>query len=110
MGVRGLTSYIRNDSSNFKAIRLHDTIVIIDGHNVINSLYINSTIPTQFNGEYMAFDVAIERFLQNLLQCNIDPIFIFDGIHEVSFILKSPCLLFCSNRNVHIMFLLFRIT
>uniref|UniRef100_A0A5K3FBN7 XPG_I_2 domain-containing protein n=1 Tax=Mesocestoides corti TaxID=53468 RepID=A0A5K3FBN7_MESCO len=84
MGVVGLSSHIRRDFSSFRTTRLHNSFIVFDGFNMINHLYINSGILTQYNGEYMAFDVATEGFILKLRQCNLEPIFVFDGIHEVS--------------------------
>ena len=83
MGVRGLLSYITSTEYNFREIKLQTSFIILDGYNFINSLYHDSTLLTQYNGEYLEFDNAIEEFLQNLKKCNLDPIFVFDGVHEV---------------------------
>lgn len=83
MGVRGLFSYIRKEQSNFRPIQLRDSFIIFDGHNIINKLYLNSPLYTQYNGEYFGFDIIVEKFLLNLRKCNLEPIFVFDGLHEV---------------------------
>ncbi|KAL7057874.1 hypothetical protein AAHC03_016495 [Spirometra sp. Aus1] len=84
MGVRGLSSYVRNDPRNFSPLILHDTYIVVDGFNLINYLYINSPLYTQFNGEYLAFDVIVENFITNLRKCRVEPIFVFDGVHNTS--------------------------
>nr|CDS32239.1 expressed conserved protein [Hymenolepis microstoma] len=47
-------------------------------------MYLRSTLYTQYNGEYFGFDIIVEEFLLNLKKCNLEPIFIFDGLHELS--------------------------
>lgn len=88
MGVPGLSSYIRKDESNFREIKLRDTLIIFDGLNILNQIYMGSSIFTQYNGEYLEYDIAIERFLNNLQKCNLEPIFVYDGIHEVDILIK----------------------
>ncbi|CDS42901.1 conserved hypothetical protein [Echinococcus multilocularis] len=84
MGVRGLSSYIRKNDYNFREIKLKDSYIVFDGYNIVNNLYLDSPIYTQYNGEYMAFDALIQNFVNNLRKCNLEPIFVFDGIREVS--------------------------
>ena len=83
MGVRGLWSYVQREPGNFREIHLRKSFIVFDGYNIINKLYIASTLLTQYDGEYYEFDVIVEKFLKNLQICELDPIFIFDGIHEV---------------------------
>lgn len=84
MGVRGLTTYLQSDPRNFIEYQLHNTTVIIDGLNFLNFLYFDSGLYTQFNGEYLAFSGVIHRFINILKRCNINPIFVLDGCHDVS--------------------------
>ncbi|KAK4476217.1 hypothetical protein MN116_000689 [Schistosoma mekongi] len=82
MGVRGLTTYLQSDSQNFIKYELHNTTVIIDALNFLNFIYFESGIHTQFNGEYLAFSGVINRYINSLRRCHINPIFVFDGCHE----------------------------
>ncbi|VDN31434.1 unnamed protein product [Dibothriocephalus latus] len=84
MGVRGLSSYVRNDPRNFSPLILHDTYIVVDGFNLINYLYLHSSLYTQYNGEYLAFDTIVEDFITNLRKCRVEPIFVFDGVHNTS--------------------------
>ena len=93
MGVRGLWSYLQREPGNFREVKLKDSFIVFDGYNIINQLYLNSSLFTQYNGEYYEFDVIIEKFLSNLKKCKLEPIFVFDGIREVSFF---------SSLNVHL--------
>ncbi|CAH8560395.1 unnamed protein product [Schistosoma turkestanicum] len=82
MGVRGLTTYLESDPRNFIDYQLHNTTVVIDALNFLNFLYFDSELYTQFNGEYLAFSGVINRFINSLKRCGINPIFVFDGCHE----------------------------
>ncbi|VDM30593.1 unnamed protein product [Hydatigera taeniaeformis] len=84
MGVRGLWSYVRGNDSNFREVRLNNSYIVFDGYNIVNKLYLDSPIPTQYNGEYLVYDNVIQQFLDNLRKCNLEPIFVFDGIREVT--------------------------
>ncbi len=85
MGVKGLFSYLKeNHSENFIAHELHNGPVIFDGNNIVYLLYIKSKLSRQFGGEYLAFELYIEKFINEIKQCGIKPIFVFDGIHNVS--------------------------
>ncbi len=85
MGVTGLYSYIKeNHSDNFIAYELHNSPVVFDGNNVAYALYRHSKLSKQFDGENLAFEIYIEKFINEMKQCEIKPIFVFDGLHEVS--------------------------
>ncbi len=85
MGVKGLYGYLKDKSyENFAAYKLHKSRVVFDGNNIVYALYNKSGLLTQFDGEYLAFEVYIERFIAEMRKCAIDPIFVFDGIHDVS--------------------------
>ncbi len=85
MGVKGLFGYLKESShENFAAYKLHKSRVVFDGNNVAYILYEKSGLLTQFGAEYMAFEVYIERLIAEMRKCAIEPIFVFDGIHDVS--------------------------
>lgn len=87
MGIKGLSTYLARNSSNFETFRLHNTLVVIDAHNFLNYIYFTHGIYTQFGGEYLHFENLTRRILRNLQRCAIEPIFVFDGCHET---LKMP--------------------
>ncbi|VDN18219.1 unnamed protein product [Dibothriocephalus latus] len=107
MGVPLLWTLLRNSPSNFTTYRLHSTKVVIDGANISSTLYNEASLYNQFNGEYLEYEVLVEKYLLNLRKCEVDPIFVFDGLHEVSvfqekkklnfkrFTVQSECLLSC---------------
>ncbi|VDN16222.1 unnamed protein product [Dibothriocephalus latus] len=84
MGVPLLQTFLRNTPSNFTTYRLHSTKLVIDGPNISNTLYNEASILNQFNGEYLQYEALVERYLLNLRKCEVEPIFVFDGLHEPS--------------------------
>ncbi len=85
MGVKGLLGYLKERSSeNFDEYKLHRSQVVLDGNNVLYALYNNSDLLTQFDGEFLAFEAQIECLITEMRKCAIDPIFVFDGIPDVS--------------------------
>ncbi len=86
MGVKGLLGFLSKDENtvNFDDYELHNRRVVFDGNNVVYSLYDESGLAKLFGGENMAFAVFIEKFINKLRKCAIEPIFVFDGIHDVS--------------------------
>ncbi|VDN22462.1 unnamed protein product, partial [Dibothriocephalus latus] len=80
MGIRLLRKFLESNPDNFKTIRLHKTPIIVDGPNAAFSLYSGALILNQFNGEYLQFAAVVERFLLNLRKCELEPIFVFDGV------------------------------
>ncbi len=87
MGVTGLLGFLSDDkniSINFDDYKLHNSRVVFDGNNVVYSLYGESGLSKRFGGENMDFAMYIEKFINELKKCAIEPIFVFDGIHDVS--------------------------
>ncbi|THD25851.1 hypothetical protein D915_003371 [Fasciola hepatica] len=81
MGVRGLSTYISHDPNSFVKFELHNTYLVFDAENFINHCYRNSGLARHYGGEYMDFTVCVQIFLEQLRQCQITPIFVFDGCH-----------------------------
>ena len=85
MGIRGLTTYIKQHSSEYlENIELHDTLLVIDGNNLMCHLYNNpaSNCSSCFGGDYNVFNRCCEKFFTLLKRCRIRPLVIFDGGHE----------------------------
>ncbi|BHF84839.1 Protein asteroid 1 [Sparganum proliferum] len=82
MGIPLLQTFLRNNPGNFTTYRLHRTKVVIDGPNISNTLYNEAGIFNQFNGEYLQYEALVEQFLLNMRKCEVEPIFVFDGLHE----------------------------
>ncbi len=98
MGVKGLLGFLskheneQGNTMNFDDYKLHNSRVVFDGNNVVYSLYDKSGLTKLFGGENMAFAMFIENFINELRKCEIEPIFVFDGIHDVSPFLHLFCL------------------
>ncbi len=85
MGVKGLFAYLhRHSPLNFTRHELHNTFVVFDAHSVTYDLYLYSRLTTQFGGEYLAFEQYSEELINNMTHCGITPIFVFEGLTEVS--------------------------
>lgn len=52
MGVSGLTKFLNQNPDFFKPYKLHDSLVIIDGDNLIYALYYNNKINVLCGGNY----------------------------------------------------------
>ncbi|VDP71780.1 unnamed protein product [Echinostoma caproni] len=81
MGVKGLTSYVNQNSANFADFQLHNTWVVIDAMNFIHYVYIDKGLDTQFNGENFDLQIAIIKVLRVFQRCLVRPVFLFDGCH-----------------------------
>ncbi len=85
MGVKGLGGFLkRHSGKNFEFVRLRDTFVVIDGNNFVYNLYESRHLKKQFTGEYLEFEEVVTELIDQLDECAIRPIFVFDGLHEVS--------------------------
>lgn len=85
MGIKGLTGYVTQNSNNsMKQFELHDTDLVIDGDSTAYQLYCNRFSPRNccFSGDYDRYGMLIKSFFDMLLECNIKPIFIFDGGYD----------------------------
>lgn len=85
MGVKGLTSYVQNNSTScMERYELHDSTLIIDGDSTAYQLYCNHFVLKNccFGGDYDRYSNLIKSFFLMLNQCNIKPIFIFDGGYD----------------------------
>ncbi len=85
MGVKGLLAYLqKNSPSSFTRHELHNSFVVLDANSVTYDLYRYSRLKTQFNGEYLAFGQYVEKLIKSMRRCEITPIFVFEGLAEVS--------------------------
>ncbi|KAF5402610.1 O-sialoglycoprotein endopeptidase [Paragonimus heterotremus] len=82
MGVRGLSTYISRDSGNWKPYKLHNTYLVIDAANYVNTCYRQSNLARHYGGEYMDYLVCVRKFVTQLRKCRIRPIFVFDGCNS----------------------------
>lgn len=81
MGIRGLTTYIRNRSELYlEPFDLHDTYLVVDGYSAACQLYILlSNTNCAFGGDYYKYSQFVKEFFTNLSKCNITPLVILDG-------------------------------
>uniref|UniRef100_A0A1B6DNA6 XPG N-terminal domain-containing protein n=1 Tax=Clastoptera arizonana TaxID=38151 RepID=A0A1B6DNA6_9HEMI len=83
MGVRGLTTYIKE---NRKALlidyKLHNCFIVIDGYSIATNLFISLNSETAFGGNYDVYAWHVRNFFKLLKKCRIKPIVIFDGGYE----------------------------
>ncbi|XP_023942361.2 protein asteroid [Bicyclus anynana] len=83
MGVRGLTTYINNKRDLYlKKYHLHDTNLVIDGHNLCAQLFKDLNTFSAFGGDYDKIASYTKTFFKNLRKCNVTPYVVFDGCHE----------------------------
>lgn len=80
MGVQGLKSYIENSNRNFlRSWAFRDNRLIIDGCNLMYSLYFDYNLDQMHGGDYDAFEDLITQFFKNLAACDICPYVVLDG-------------------------------
>ncbi|KAF7256256.1 hypothetical protein EG68_06710 [Paragonimus skrjabini miyazakii] len=84
MGVRGLSSYLEQNPGNFSPFKLHNTQVVVDAQNFLHYVHTTSGIHAQFGGEYLALEVHVAKIISVFKQCEVRPIFVFDGCHDKS--------------------------
>ncbi|CAH1183573.1 unnamed protein product [Phaedon cochleariae] len=85
MGIKGLTTFVRNKSQYcMESYELHDTNLVIDGDAVLCQLYLKHTLHRNacFGGDYDKFGNTIYKFFQMLSECKITPYVILDGGYE----------------------------
>ena len=80
MGVRGLSSYIRNRKEFFDRIQLSNSKVIIDGNNLRFALYNYCPgLNDCFGGDYDKFYRFVHQYISDLIRFKITPVIVFDG-------------------------------
>ncbi|EFA04435.1 protein asteroid [Tribolium castaneum] len=84
MGIRGLTTFIANRSSQYlESYELHDTYLVVDGNSIACQLYKwHCKCNDCFGGDYDKYAAVIKNFFQLLSDCNITPLVVFDGAYE----------------------------
>ena len=82
MGIRGLKTFIENNSDLKIRFELHDCYLVIDGSNLMYSLYWKSSSSSKdylYGGDYNRFAETVKLFFKTLQKCNIEAIVVFDG-------------------------------
>lgn len=82
MGVLSLTRLVGDDCMSFKVKKLHSSTIIINGieflHVILKSL--NVECESVFGVDHVSVKVAIEEAIRRLKTCELDPIFIVQGL------------------------------
>ncbi|KAF4526072.1 hypothetical protein B566_EDAN007565 [Ephemera danica] len=84
MGIRGLTTFISNNSRTYlSSHKLHDCTIVIDGNNLASQLYVwFSKSNSAFGGDYDRYYKCVRNFFLRLKECNITALVVFDGGYE----------------------------
>lgn len=87
MGVRGLSTYVRQNQL-FEEHHLHDCPLVIDGLNLLNTLYFkyqrDNRNDHMYGGDYSLWAVYVRNFFNTLKVCGVVPIVILDGSFDPS--------------------------
>ena len=85
MGVRGLTSYLK-ESAPFlgRQIELRDTKLIIDGDNLCNYLYKENGFDCRCGGQYEEFYMKVLLFFDALKSKGVESFVVLDGAYDKS--------------------------
>ena len=75
----GLTTFVEKNFRGWKKIRVRGPL-IVDGYSLCHELYLHSGADNVHGGNYVSFSKYIVRFLNCLLQNQIQPFVVFDGI------------------------------
>lgn len=77
--VRGLAAFVEKNFRGWKPINPRGSL-IIDGYSLCHELYLHSRADNVHGGDYVSFSQYIVKFLNCLLQNQIKPFVVFDGI------------------------------
>ncbi|OTF69986.1 XPG and NYN domain containing protein [Euroglyphus maynei] len=86
MGVQGLLTFM-NRNDYFEIHKLKDTVLVIDGYNLIYQQFFNNQQRINdhmYGGDYDQLARHVQQFFKNLHKCNIHPIVVFDGAIDPS--------------------------
>ena len=75
----GLTKFVEKNFRGWKTVRPKGPL-IVDGYSLCHELYLHSGADNVHGGDYVSFSKYIVRFLNCLLQNEIKPFVVFDGI------------------------------
>lgn len=81
MGIRGLTSLIRNASLG-SVVRLENCTIVIDCWALIHYLYEKNNLDPYFGGQTYFFHKAAEEFLKELSEYNVKMVLVCDGCSD----------------------------
>ena len=79
MGIRGLTGFIDDHFTGWKRTRITGNL-IIDGYSVCHTMYHELGIDSAHGGDYVSFANCIKEFFKALVNSNVTPYVVFDGV------------------------------
>jgi hypothetical protein len=80
MGVRGLTTYINQNSEKyFENYKLSNCHLIVDGNSLASVLFTKVCRNSAFGGDYDTYGHCIERCFKDFKKCGVVPVVVFDG-------------------------------
>jgi len=79
MGIRGLTGFIDENFTGWKRTRITGNL-IIDGYSVCHTMYHELGIDSVHGGDYVSFAIYIKEFFRALVNSNVAPYVVFDGV------------------------------
>lgn len=84
MGVRGLSSFLHENPQFFKPHKLHNCCVIVDGDNLMHSIYFSDKIDVICGGDYDKYAKSVRKYFWMFLECSVKPVVVFDGGYDKS--------------------------
>ena len=75
----GLTTFVEKKFRGWKKVSVKGPL-IVDGYSLCHELYLHSGADNVHGGDYVSFSKYVVRFLNCLLQNQIQPFVVFDGI------------------------------
>ena len=79
MGVKGLSSLLKDYSQIYQDIRFRDSKLLVDGTNLAYNLYDMANLDQNHGGEYLAYQVQIQALFKALIDCEIKAYVVIDG-------------------------------
>ncbi|KEP48114.1 XPG domain protein [Rhizoctonia solani 123E] len=86
MGVRGLTTFLRDNRSALSKQEIFKNTpgaskrpLVIDGWSLIYALYYDSGLPWVYGGEYENFAILVKNLVNAWIAVGFEPFFVFDG-------------------------------
>ncbi|CAL8354067.1 unnamed protein product [Arctogadus glacialis] len=79
MGVKGLSSLLKDYSQIYQDIRFRDSKLLVDGTNLAYDLYDMANLDQNHGGEYLAFQVQVQALFKALIDCEIKAYVVIDG-------------------------------
>uniref|UniRef100_A0A0X3PXP3 Asteroid domain-containing protein n=1 Tax=Schistocephalus solidus TaxID=70667 RepID=A0A0X3PXP3_SCHSO len=84
MGIPGLSSVIEGDCLNFSVLPLHDTTVVVNATEFVESLWGSETSTDGYGISPLELALNFKRALINFLECEINPVFVFNGLSDAT--------------------------